>query len=433
MADGPALHEALEAARQIERDRFEAIVEHSSDLYSVWTPNRELIYMSPQSRKLLGYQHGDEFRGDAVAPEDLSLLTTTFDQTVAGTPRQQTRSFRMTATDGHEYHVESVFTNMLDNPAVGGIVINSRDVSERVEAVEALEYQAYHDALTGLPNRAKVIEHVGAALSRGARVTVGMLDLDRFRLVNETLGHDAGDDLLRQIAARLVATAQPHHLVARLGGDEFAIVADDVDGDAVTGFARGLMAAVAEPMTLCNGSRVAVSTSVGLSLGRGGEPDALLRQADTALYRAKDRGRDSFVIFDEALLDRVIQRHTIEQRLRTALANDGFGVGYQPIVDLQTGEVLKAEALLRLKLGDPHVEVMDLIDVAEDSGIIFELGERMLRAACRDAAGWAQHLGPRAPNAVAVNVSARQLAASSPRWHDKSPKPGWIRAACASR
>jgi diguanylate cyclase (GGDEF)-like protein/PAS domain S-box-containing protein len=415
MLDNPAVGGIVFNARDVTEQRahqarFEAMLEHSSDLYSVWTVDRELIYMSPQSRKLLGYEAGDRFRDESVAVEDQERLNAAFLQTVAGTPMQQTISFAIRAADGNLYHVESILTNMLDNPVVGGIMINSRDVSERVRAAEALAVQAYRDALTGLPNRAKLIEHVAAALAAETPITVAMLDLDRFRLVNETQGHAAGDDLLRQIGARLLAAAAPDHLVARLGGDEFGVVVTGGDVDTATALARRLMAAVAEPLRLCNGSQLAISTSIGLSFASSGDPDTMLRHADTALYQAKDRGRDSYIVFDEVLLDRVIHRHTVEQRLRAALADGGFGVGYQPIVDLRTGAVLKAEALLRLKLGAPEVAVVDLIDVAEDSGVIFELGERMLATACHDAAGWLDQLGPRAPGCVAVNVSARQLA-----------------------
>jgi len=206
---------------------------------------------------------------------------------------------------------------------------------------------------------------------------------------------------------------QPGDIVARVGGDEFALIARTGDHDEAAALARRMLAAAALPVSLPGGEQVVVSASVGIAVGQSAEIDTLLRNADTAVYQAKDQGRDCFAVFDDRLLDWAIRRHTTEQRLRKALAEDCFGVGYQPVINLRSGLVVKAEALLRMPLGAPELEVSEIITVAEETGLILQIGDRMLREACGRAAAWAQLASDGPPVTVAVNVSARQLAAGS--------------------
>ena len=220
--------------------------------------------------------------------------------------------------------MEVVPTNLLNNPAVSGIVINARDITERVEVAAQLEEKAFHDELTGLPNRSLLLDRLADALHRASRhdrmVGVLFLDLDRFKVVNDSLGHSVGDELLSETARRLEQTIRPDDTVARLGGDEFVVVIGNMvrTTDALVAAER-VRSAVAQPVTLGNESTV-VTTSVGIAIAFGDEsPAELLQDADTAMYRAKEGGRDRAEMFDDHLRAQAVRRHSVEQTLRSAL------------------------------------------------------------------------------------------------------------------
>jgi diguanylate cyclase (GGDEF)-like protein len=306
------------------------------------------------------------------------------------------------------------------------------DVTERRRLEAELTHQAYHDALTGLANRARFSERVGVALARPGRrpeeVAVLFLDVDHFKAVNDSLGHEAGDVLLRAVAQRLLEATRGSDTVARLGGDEFAVLLENVrtDHDAVIVAERILAAmrpgvALGRPDAEGDGARaVRVGTSVGIARARGGEEaDALLRHADLAMYTAKRDGRGRFALFEPAMHAAAVERLELDADLRASLerleaapsrASDGgdghdFHLVYQPVVELATGRVVAAEALLRWRhaqrgLVPPAV----FIPVAEETGLIGSLGRWVLEAACRQAAAW----GDRGP-VVSVNLSGRQL------------------------
>ncbi|RKS77344.1 PAS domain S-box-containing protein/diguanylate cyclase (GGDEF)-like protein [Motilibacter peucedani] len=294
-----------------------------------------------------------------------------------------------------------------------GAGIAVRDVTEQRRTESLLVERATRDPLTGLPNRAVFLDRLGHAVARrsGGHLAVLFLDLDRFKVVNDSLGHAAGDELLRAVAARIVATVRAEDTVARLGGDEFAVLCERVDdvGDAIRRGER-LLQALAAPL---DGSpALHVDASVGIAVAdRHGHADAvtLLRDADTAMYQAKADGRRRVRVFEEGLRERAVARHSLERRLRTALAADQLQVHYQPVVDLRSGRVVSVEALARwddAELGSVGPE--DFIAVAEDSGLIHTLGAFVLSTACAQRAEWARVLGPAAPR-VAVNVSPHQL------------------------
>jgi diguanylate cyclase (GGDEF)-like protein/PAS domain S-box-containing protein len=283
------------------------------------------------------------------------------------------------------------------------------------EATEALTWQAFHDPLTGLPNRAQLVERLTAALA-GARVSealtaVLIVDLDRFKNVNDAMGHDAGDQLLVEVADRLLAGVRSGDVVARLGADEFMVLAEALaDHEEATEMADRLRAAVSMPIALPRGT-VTLSASVGIAFDVDHRPSTLLRDADMALHKAKEHGRDRVEVFDESLRAETIRKVAAEQMLRQALDEDGLRVLYQPIVDLTSGAVIGAEALLRV-LG-PSGELLtpaSFIGIAEETGLIVPIGAGVLDDACRQLALWREDLGDRAPRTVSVNVSARQIA-----------------------
>ncbi len=289
-------------------------------------------------------------------------------------------------------------------------------------------YRALHDPLTGLANRALFMDRATQALARArARLQAGsvavlFLDLDRFKLVNDSLGHAAGDELLAETARRLEATVRGTDLVARLGADEFVVLAEEVDGEAdAIALARRLREAVAEPVRLPGGEQVVLTASVGIALAGAGydQPSTLLYDADFAMYRAKECGRDGYALFEEGLRSAALNRFRAEALLRRALDHHGLRLHYQPLVEVATGRLVGAEALVRL--ADPDrglVAPAEFIPMAEESGLIVPLGCWVLAEAATQAGRWRKHVveggddnhSRPGPFTVAVNLSGRQLA-----------------------
>ncbi|HEX4775361.1 MAG TPA: EAL domain-containing protein, partial [Acidimicrobiia bacterium] len=293
----------------------------------------------------------------------------------------------------------------------------TEDITERKAIADRLAHAAIHDPLTGLPNRVLFMDRLQHALTRserkGSRVGVVFLDLDRFKLVNDSLGHTAGDRLLVAIADRLRSALRPSDTVARFGGDEFVVLCDDVLDEAATvDIASRMAAAVARPVLLPEGE-VFVTASIGVALsGRPGDSaDNLLRDADTAMYRAKDQGRARTEVFDERTHDRVVHHLRTGNDLHRALQRREFEVHYQPVVDLETGLVSGFEALVRWRHPTRGlVHPSDFISLAEETGLIVPLGAWVLEESCRQVVEWQAHRPEGArPLTISVNLSPRQL------------------------
>jgi diguanylate cyclase (GGDEF)-like protein/PAS domain S-box-containing protein len=289
---------------------------------------------------------------------------------------------------------------------------------ERHLVEEEIRHRVLHDPLTGLPNRTLALDRLASALARrqrdGGMVAVLLLDLDQFKLVNDSLGHEAGDELLTRLAPRLHDAVRPADTVARLGGDEFLVICEDLEGPrAAIQVAERLAAAVSQPLVLGEEEHFA-SASIGIALADTADADAqmLIRDADAAMYRAKERGRGRYELFDEMLRHRVLVRLRTESELRRALERDEMRIHYQPVVDLREDRIAAVEALVRWEhpqrgLLDP----VDFIRVAEDTGLIVPLGDLVLTKACRDVADWQRRFnGSKRPLTLCVNASARQLA-----------------------
>ncbi len=283
------------------------------------------------------------------------------------------------------------------------------------EAAEALMWQAHHDPLTRLPNRTMLLDRLTTALEQarmsGTKTALLVLDLDRFKNVNDTMGHEIGDRLLVEVADRLLRTVRSGDIVARLGGDEFVVLVESLTTrDEATQLADRLRAAIARPIALPKGT-VTVTTSIGIAFDVDHRATSMLRDADTALYKAKDHGRDRWDVFDESLRAATVRRVAAEQLIRQALDDDGLHVHYQPIVELERGRVIGAEALLRIQ--GPHGDLLrpaSFISIAEETGLIVPVGAGVLDTACRQLVRWRAELGDRAPATVSVNLAARQLA-----------------------
>jgi diguanylate cyclase (GGDEF)-like protein len=285
-------------------------------------------------------------------------------------------------------------------------------LSERDTLAAQLEHQAFHDGLTDLANRALFNDRVRHALARARREGGGpamlFLDLDDFKVVNDNLGHGAGDRLLREVAARLRSCLREHDTVGRIGGDEFAILAEDTDLATARLLAERVIATLAAPFPLVGG-QVTIRASVGIALDEGRTLDEaqLLRNADIAMYAAKSRGKGTYEVFQGSMLRSVRDRHDVHAALEGAIERRELVVHYQPIVDLHSGRVVGAEALVRWPRPDRGlVPPAEFIPVAEETGLVVEIDRFVLRQACRQMAGWAADAGPLL---LHVNLSANHL------------------------
>jgi diguanylate cyclase (GGDEF)-like protein/PAS domain S-box-containing protein len=316
---------------------------------------------------------------------------------------------RMRRRDGSPVWVIENMT-LLDGGVLEGTIV---DITDRKSAQEQMEYQAYHDVLTGLPNRLLFRDRIDIALAHAKRhhtsAAVMFLDLDQFKLVNDSLGHTVGDALLQEVATRLVLSIRADDTVARMGGDEFTILLTDTKDAASSALvAQKLLDAVSKPMVI-EGNELYVTTSIGIARSPedGVDAESLLKQADGAMYRAKEAGRNNFQFATATASSDTSERLMIERSLHHAFEREEFVVHYQPMTNLLTGKVVGAEALIRWN--HPERGLMspdDFIPIAEASGLILPIGEWVLRTAVKQMKGWHAEHGPLR---VAVNLSARQF------------------------
>jgi len=414
--DITARHQAEAALRQSE-GRSRALLEHTADVIAIVDTTGALRYSNSALIRLLGYPDDEAhpFRDfDLVHPEDMTTLRNAIEASAAA-PRAQTPvTYRLRARDGSWHHFETLITNFLDDPDIGGLVVNARDVTARKALEAQLAHWSAHDPLTGLPNRARFMARVEAVLAQtvpGSH-TVALLavDIDRFKRINESLGPAAGDELLRLIAARLHRACRANDVVAHLSGDLFAVILEQVrDAAEAHLLADRLLAAINGPCTVA-GHEVVISASVGIALGDKANttPDRLLRDADSALGRAKARGRGRAELFTAEMATVALKRLQLETALRQALAADALALHFQPQRDLRTGTFVGAEALVRWHSPEHGpIPPDDFIPLAEETGLILPLGRWVLTQACRQACRWQAALGR--PIVMAVNLSVPEF------------------------
>jgi diguanylate cyclase (GGDEF)-like protein/PAS domain S-box-containing protein len=317
--------------------------------------------------------------------------------------------------DGSLYYEAKSITPLRDAAgAVTHFVSTGKDITEQVRVQERLQYLAHHDSLTELPNRALLIDRLEQALARARwherLVAVLFLDLDRFKNINDSLGHEVGDRLLQEVGARLRAVVRERDTIARHGGDEFVILLDDIATEAdVSHIAQKLLDALLPPFQI-DGQLLHVTGSIGISSypSDGASPPSLLRNADAAMYRAKEAGKNTFRFYSQDMSARAIQRLTMENNLRLALERSQFVLHYQPQVDAVTGATVGAEALLRWQHPEfGLVEPAEFVPLLEETGLIVPVGTWVLREACAELGRWQQSGGR--PLRMAVNISGRQF------------------------
>jgi diguanylate cyclase (GGDEF)-like protein/PAS domain S-box-containing protein len=348
-----------------------------------------------------------------VHPDDSSLSNVLRTRLAAGHDRYEDER-RYLRPDGSTVWVLCNVTLVRDEMGEPQYVFTQlQDITDRKVAEEELVQQALHDSLTGLPNRAlltdRLIHSLAGSRRRGTQVGVIFLDVDHFKVVNDSLGHTSGDDLLRQSAARIAGAIRPGDTVARFGGDEFVVVCDDVNLIETEQIAERVLEALSQPCTISN-QDVHVTASLGIAVAdETATPESLLRDSDAAMYRAKERGRGRIEVFDEAVRSKAETRLATESALRRAVEREEFILHYQPIVHLASGALVGAEALLRWEHPERGlVSPAEFIPIAEATGLIVPIGAWVLETACRQLVEWQRIAGALT---MAVNVSVRQMLA----------------------
>ncbi len=400
---------------QRSEEHFRALVQHGHDLIVVADSTWRVQYVSPSVELLLGFEPR-ELLGLAV-PEGLHPSVAPLAEAAIGGSAVGELSVRH--RNGSWRSFEGVISDLRHEPAVQGFVVSVHDVTERQAAADQLAHNATHDPLTTLPNRVLLFDRLEHALARTARdptdIAVLFLDLDRFKIVNDSLGHQAGDELLAEVAQRLRFTARDADTVARFGGDEFVIVCEDIDGiNEATVIARRLISRLAEPILL-GGHESLVGVSVGIAVAHGGSTTAeeMIRDADAAMYRAKERGGGVIEVFDPSMRTRGVSLMGTEALLRRALEDEQFVLHYLPVHDLVSGSIVGVEALVRWVHPERGlVGPEEFIPLAEEIGLIRPLGAWIIQETCRQAAVWARagHEGGRRLDlTVSMNLSAGQL------------------------
>jgi len=399
------------------------------DAYVALDAQGRIVEWNPEAETVFGWRR-DEVLGRSLATmavpvrhrpvyeERLGQLLDGAHPPVA--PRRELTAVHRT---GAEFPVQvTVWSNGRDgNRRVCGFV---RDLSERKRFEGQLASQALHDRLTGLPNRVLLRDRIGHALARagrrGASVALLVADIDRFKVVNESLGHDGGDRLLVAVAERLADMLRPGDTVARMGGDEFALLCEDVAGyGEAAAIASRVLGAFEKPFSV-HGADMSLTASVGVAVGAqtGPAPELLLRDADVAMYRAKEAGRDRYEVFDASMLAGASERLSVENDLRRAIAQGQLRLYYQPIVHLDTGAIAGFEALVRWQHPERGLlPPSEFIPAAEQTGLIVPLGRHVLAEACLQAATWKDTHASGERLRISVNVSAKQL--TQPGWSDE--------------
>jgi diguanylate cyclase (GGDEF)-like protein/PAS domain S-box-containing protein len=410
-----------EVHRRTSEARFGSLVRHSSDLITVLDAAGSIVYQSPSIERILGYTPeevtGTRFIRLLQPGKEGRLPHVLADPATHAAAGTEVLECGMRHVDGSVRQFEVLYTDLLDDENVRGVVLNGRDVSERKAFEEQLAHQAFHDPVTNLANRALFVERVRHALPRarreGARLAVIFMDLDDFKTINDSLGHAAGDTVLLEFAKRLDQSIRPSDTAARFGGDEFAVLLEDVGSaqDAADAADR-ILASLAAPLRL-EGKELFVRCSLGISIADGEATtgaDELIRNADAAMYIAKRDGKGGYRLFEPAMHEGVLERLELRADLQRAMTSGQLELYYQPLVHLSDGGASGVEALLRWHHPERGILGPDtFIPLAEETGLIVPIGRWVLREACRQARQMQILLPAEPPLAMSVNLSVKQL------------------------
>ncbi len=398
--------------------RYASLIRNASDVIMIADADGQLRFASPAAERTFAI-HPDDLVGrnllDLWSDGDRERLAAFLGEVAATQGRTVGPVEAVVETGDRRSTLECVGSNLTDDPAIGGLALNFRDVSERKALEEQLRKLAFHDPLTLLANRALFwnrVEHALALAHRTRlRIAVMFLDLDNFKIVNDSLGHDTGDRLLQAAAQRLVKSTRPSDTVARLGGDEFAILLEGIGSETdIERIATPISAAFNRPL-LVDGRDTDASASIGVACSQpGDDAEQLLRNADIAMYNAKAAGKARLVVFHPQMQEQLHDRLRMEHDIDLALERDEFFLEFQPVVDLTRRELLGVEALVRWSHPERGLVMPGaFIPIAEESGRIVDLGRRVLVDACTQIRRWGDSVSAGDGLRVAVNISGRHL------------------------
>jgi diguanylate cyclase (GGDEF)-like protein/PAS domain S-box-containing protein len=408
---------AAEQALRVSEAQFRALIENASDFIIIIDRGGIIRYVSPSIIRLMGVPE-DEIVGTSgfswVHPDDLENLIGIFQRRIeergVGVPIE----FRVRRADGSWRILEAIGNfDQLDSPSLGGVILNARDITDRREAENAVKRLAYSDPLTGLPNRAflenELHQRLDEAKQRGEALAVLFVDIDHFKLVNDSLGHVGGDELLQLFGEELKELIRDGDMVARVGGDEFVVLLTGIkDAKDAVYTARRIISRL-DKRRMVQSRELRVTTSVGISVypEHGEDPEMLIANADIAMYQAKDSGRNGYRMYSAAMKEDVVGRLTLESDLRNALDRSELVLHYQPIVDATSERIVAAEALVRWEHPERGLVYPDkFVPFAQESALILSLDEWVLKSACFQATRWRQ---AGYDLQVTVNLSSRTI------------------------
>ncbi|MBK5334152.1 MAG: EAL domain-containing protein [Ilumatobacteraceae bacterium] len=409
-----------EAALEQSTHFYAALAENSSDAVIVVDQDGRIMNEAPNLAAMLG-RSGLRTTGmdaiGALSPPDWEEARIVLARWLSTTGTVADAEVQATHADGTARWFGLRAANLSNDPVVGGMVINLRDITDRKRAEQALTHNAFHDSLTGLANRALFHDRLEHALDRTARTGLGVavvyLDLDGFKLVNDSMGHEAGDHILRELATRVIGAVRTLDTVSRLGGDEFAILIEETGRalDEAETVAERVLQSLTTPFTL-GAQHIVLSASIGIAIGDVScTASSMMRDADVAMYKAKTTGKSKWALYEPAMRTAALNRLELESDLHQAVEERQLRLVYQPIIELQTDKIVGFEALLRWDHPTRGlIEPDTFIPIAESSGTMVGIGRWVLEEACRTAAKW-RHMFPTVRLTMAVNLSARQLAA----------------------
>jgi diguanylate cyclase (GGDEF)-like protein/PAS domain S-box-containing protein len=413
--------ERVGAKMKDDSERFRSAFDHAAIGMAIVSSEGRWLQVNRSLCALLGYSARELMNTDFLTithPDDLGTALSSIKELLKGKIPSHQMEKRYIHKQGHEVWV--LWNVSLARDAYTGaahLIFQIQDITDRKRAEERLLHDAFHDALTGLPNRALFMDHLGLAIARSKRnadqkFAVLYLDLDRFKIINDSLGHMIGDQLLVGIAHRLEQCLRPGDTIARLGGDEFTVLIEDITDDADTIYvAERIQSELSVPFNL-SGREVFTTVSIGIAPGSSNYERAedILRDADTAMYRAKTMGKARHEIFDKAMHARAMNLLQLETDLRRAVEREEFFVQYQPIVSLETSHLRGFEALVRWKHPSRGlISPIDFIPVAEETGLIVQIGEWVLRESCQQMQRWHTVFPTDPPMFISVNLSGKQF------------------------
>ncbi len=398
-------------------ERYRLITENSSDLISTVDAGGNLLYVSPSHEPLLRYGAAEIKKGtifDLIHEDSRNALKEEIEQLWEKKKIASQLEFHLRTKSGKYIYAEAKMNSILNDMGdVRKVMLVTRDITERKKSEQKIYHLAFHDTLTDLPNRRLFMNELQKRIAKvngSSKVAVMFIDLDRFKYVNDSLGHDTGDFILIEAANRIKQSLRSTDFVSRIGGDEFTVLLDNIENEAdVKSLAervqKGFEGSVHIP-----GKEIFLSSSIGIAIypDHGKNPDELLKRADTALYAVKERGRSGYALFNTDMEEKSLERILLENELRKAMELEQFYLDYQPKIDFSKRTLVGMEALVRWNHPDlGRIPPNKFIPIAEETGLVIPIGEWVLREACKQNKKWQEMGYP--PVAVSVNVSVRQL------------------------